>query len=122
MAGSDLPRHSSPDKSDLDAMAVNALVEAQIMPWGPERTEATKRAQKLLYAAGCFLTHKRCYPPRNSRCVRERTHRQLQKVNIGGLQFHPKTVARMLQLTFVYRVKWAGRFVRKDAPDGTTAD
>jgi hypothetical protein len=48
--------------------------------------------------------------------------RQLQKVNIAGLRFEPKAVARMLQLTFPYRVEWAGRFVRKDAPDGTTAD
>src|SRR5437762_1506206 len=61
---------------------------------------------------------KHCYRPRNSRSVREPTHRQLQK----SLQFAPKAVARMLQLTFIYRVEWAGRFVRKDAPDGTTAD
>jgi hypothetical protein len=47
---------------------------------------------------------------------------QLQKVNIEGLRFEPEAVARMLQLTFSYRVDWAGRFVRKDAPDGTTAD
>jgi hypothetical protein len=65
--------------------------------------------------------YQHCYRPRNPRCVLERTHIQLQKVNFGDLQFEPTAVARMRQLTFIYRVEWAGRFVREDAPDGTTA-
>ncbi|WOH54850.1 hypothetical protein [Bradyrhizobium sp. sBnM-33] len=66
---------------------------------------------KLSRCAGRFPTHKHC-----------NRLRQLQKVNFGGLQFEPKAVARMLRVSLLYRVEWAGRFVRKDAPDGTTAD
>jgi hypothetical protein len=34
----------------------------------------------------------------------------------------PKAVVRMFPNVFHYWVKWAGRFVRKDAPNGTTAE
>jgi hypothetical protein len=39
---------------DLDAKAVDALVEAQSMPAGSERTEALAKAEKLRYAAEVY--------------------------------------------------------------------
>jgi hypothetical protein len=42
------------DNRDLDAKAIDALVEAQSMPPGPERTAALERATKLQYAAETY--------------------------------------------------------------------
>jgi hypothetical protein len=42
------------DNGDLDAKAVDALVEAQSMPAGSDRTEALAKAEKLRYAAEVY--------------------------------------------------------------------
>jgi hypothetical protein len=44
----------SPDNRDLDVKAVDALMEAQSMPPGPERIEALKKADKLRHAADTY--------------------------------------------------------------------
>jgi hypothetical protein len=46
----------------------------------------------------------------------------LQKVNFAGLQFEPVAVARLLQVSLLYRVEWAGRLFERTLPDGTTAN
>jgi hypothetical protein len=43
-----------PDKCDLDAKAIDALMKAQNMPPGLARTEALKKAEKLCHAAGTY--------------------------------------------------------------------
>jgi hypothetical protein len=42
-----------PDR-DLDSKATNALIEAQKMPPGPERTEALNKATRLRNAAETY--------------------------------------------------------------------
>jgi hypothetical protein len=44
----------SPDNRDLDVKAVDALMKAQSMPWGLERIEALKKADKLRHAADTY--------------------------------------------------------------------
>ena len=44
----------SPDNRDLDAKAVDALMEAQGMPPGPARTEALRKADNLRHAANTY--------------------------------------------------------------------
>jgi hypothetical protein len=44
----------SPDNRDIDAKAIDALVEAQNMPPGPARTEALNKATKLRHAADTY--------------------------------------------------------------------
>jgi hypothetical protein len=44
----------SPDHRDIDAKAIDALVEAQNMPPGPERTDALNKATKLRHAADTY--------------------------------------------------------------------
>jgi hypothetical protein len=46
-------RRHSPDR-DLDSKAINALIEAQKMPPGPERTEALNKATRLRNAAETY--------------------------------------------------------------------
>jgi hypothetical protein len=43
-----------PDNRDLDAKAIDALVEAQNLPHGPARTEALKAATKLRHASDTY--------------------------------------------------------------------
>jgi hypothetical protein len=45
---------ASPDNRDLEAKAIDALMEAQNMPQGPERTEALQKADKLHCAADTY--------------------------------------------------------------------
>jgi hypothetical protein len=40
-------RKSSPRQDDLDAKAIEAALDAQSLPPGPERTEALRKAEKL---------------------------------------------------------------------------
>ena len=42
------------DNRDLDAKAIDALVEAQNMPAGPKRIEALEKATKLRHAAETY--------------------------------------------------------------------
>ena len=44
----------SPDNRDIDAKAIDALVEAQNMPPGPQRTEALNKATRLCHAADTY--------------------------------------------------------------------
>jgi hypothetical protein len=46
-------RRRSPDR-DLDTKAIDALIEAQKLPPGPERTEALNRATRLRNAADTY--------------------------------------------------------------------
>ncbi len=46
-------RQRSPDR-DLDAKAIDALIEAQKLPPGSERTEALNRAARLRNAADTY--------------------------------------------------------------------
>jgi len=43
-----------PDNRDLDAKAIDALIEAQNLPPGPARTEALKAATKLRQASETY--------------------------------------------------------------------
>ena len=45
---------ASPDKRDLDAEAIDAMMVAQNMPPGSARTEALKKAEKLCHAADTY--------------------------------------------------------------------
>jgi hypothetical protein len=45
---------SSPGNRDLTAKAVEALVEAQNLPPGPERAQARKKAEKLRHAGDTY--------------------------------------------------------------------
>jgi hypothetical protein len=47
-------RKSSPDNRDLNAKAIDALLEAQKLPPGPERTAALEKATKLRHAAETY--------------------------------------------------------------------
>ena len=44
----------SPDKRDLDAQAIDALMAAQRTPIGLEQTEALEKATKLQHAAETY--------------------------------------------------------------------
>jgi hypothetical protein len=44
----------SPDHRDIDAKAIDALVEAQNMPPGPEGTDALNKVTKLRHAADTY--------------------------------------------------------------------
>jgi hypothetical protein len=50
----DTMRKHSPDNRDLDAKAIDALVEADKLPPGPERAAALEKATKLRHAAETY--------------------------------------------------------------------
>ena len=47
-------RKSSPHQDYLDAKAIEAALEAQSLPPGPERTKAFRKAEKLRNAADVY--------------------------------------------------------------------
>jgi hypothetical protein len=47
-------RKSSPHQDYLDAKAIEAALEAQSLPPGPERTKALRKAEKLRNAADVY--------------------------------------------------------------------
>jgi hypothetical protein len=47
-------RKSSPHQDYLDAKAIEAGLEAQSLPPGPERTKALRKAEKLRNAADMY--------------------------------------------------------------------
>jgi hypothetical protein len=47
-------RKSSPHQDYLDAKAIEAALEAQSLPPGPERTKALRKAEKLRNAADIY--------------------------------------------------------------------
>ena len=47
-------RKSSPRQDYLDAKAIEAALEAQSLPPGPERTKALRKAEKLRNAADMY--------------------------------------------------------------------
>ena len=47
-------RKSSPHQDYLDAKAIEAALEAQSLPPGPERTKALRKAEKLRNAADLY--------------------------------------------------------------------
>jgi hypothetical protein len=47
-------RKSSPHQDYLDAKAIEAALEAQSLPPGPERTKALRKAEKLRNAADMY--------------------------------------------------------------------
>ena len=47
-------RKSSPRQDHLDAEAIEAALEAQSLPPGPERTKALRKAEKLRNAADVY--------------------------------------------------------------------
>ena len=48
-----MSKRKSP-RQDLDAKAIEAVLEAQSLPPGPERTEALRKAEKLRNAADIY--------------------------------------------------------------------
>jgi hypothetical protein len=47
-------RKSSPHQDYMDAKAIEAALEAQSLPPGPERTKALRKAEKLRNAADMY--------------------------------------------------------------------
>jgi hypothetical protein len=47
-------RKRSPDPRDLDAKAIEALLDAEKLPPGPERAAALEKATKLRHAAETY--------------------------------------------------------------------